>query len=160
MTQDRINVIFDAVRMSRVDSALTSLEADLDQLIALTVDERHELVKMGVKSRAFCDKALEVAQQHAGLMPRDFNINAFYQDHQALEMLRPRIARFAHLMQRLADTELALGSDIMAAALEVYGVLKVAGKDKGVDDARNELSERFNRRGYGRKTEPAAPPET
>ena len=49
-------------------------------------------------------------------------------------------------MQRMADTELALGSDLMAAALEVYGVLKVAGKDKGVDEARRELASRFARR--------------
>ena len=36
--------------------------------------------------------------------------------------------------------------DLMAAALEVYGVLKVAGKDKGVDEARRELASRFARR--------------
>lgn len=40
----------------------------------------------------------------------------------------------------------ALGSDLMHAALEVYGVIKVAGKDKGVDDARRELASRFSRR--------------
>ena len=101
---------------------------------------------MGDKSRAFCEKALEVAEQHAGLMPRDFDIAAFRQDHLALAALRPRLARMAYLMQRMEDTERALGSDIMAAALEVYGVLKVAGKDQGVDEARNALAERFNRR--------------
>ena len=101
---------------------------------------------MGHKSRAFCATALSVAEQHAGLMPRDFDIDAFRQDHLALELLRPRAARLAHLMQRMADTELALGSDLMAAALEVYGVLKVAGKDKGVDEARRELASRFARR--------------
>jgi len=68
------------------------------------------------------------------------------QDHAALEALRPRAARLAHLMQRVSDTELALGSDLMAASLEVYGVIKVAGKDKGVDEARRELSARFARR--------------
>jgi len=79
-------------------------------------------------------------------MPRDFDFDAFRHDHLALEALRPRAARLAHLMQRAADTELALGSDLMAASLEVYGVIKVAGKDKGVDDARRELSSRFVRR--------------
>lgn len=34
----------------------------------------------------------------------------------------------------------------MAAALEMYGVLKVAGKDKGVDEAPLELASRFARR--------------
>ncbi|MBD9478109.1 hypothetical protein IB225_03850 [Pseudoxanthomonas sp. PXM02] len=140
--------------MDRIDASLSALEADLDLLIALTPDERQDLVKMGTKSRAFCATALEVAEQHAGLMPRDFDFGAFRQDHLALDALRPRAARLGHLMQRMADTELALGSDVMAAALEVYGVLKVAGKDKGVDEARRELASRFSRR---RGTPDAAP---
>ena len=44
----------------------------------------------------------------------------------------------------LAGTDKLRGR--MAAALEVYGVLKVAGKDKGVDEARRELASRFARR--------------
>ena len=146
MTQNRIAMTFQPDRLERIDGSLAALEADLDLLIALTVEERQDLVKMGHKSRAFCATALSVAEQHAGLMPRDFYIDAFRQDHLALELLRPRAARLAHLMQRMADTELALGSDLMAAALEVYGVLKVAGKDKGVDEARRELASRFARR--------------
>lgn len=156
MTQNRIAMTFQTDRLERIDGSLTSLEADLDLLIALTVEERQDLVKMGDKSRAFCEKALEVAEQHAGLMPRDFDIGAFRQDHLALAALRPRLARMAYLMQRMEDTERALGSDIMAAALEVYGVLKVAGKDKGVDEARNALAERFNRR----RAAASAPPPT
>ncbi|HTH10111.1 MAG TPA: hypothetical protein VMA55_11125 [Acidovorax sp.] len=146
MTQNRIAMTFQTDRLERIDNALTSLEVDLDLLIALTVEERQELVKMGTKSRAFCASAFEYAQQHAGLMPRDFDFDAFRQDMTALDALRPRAARLAHLVQRMADTELALGSDVMEAALEVYGVLKVAGKDKGVDDARRELAARFSRR--------------
>ena len=38
---------------------------------------------------------------------------------------------------------MALGSDLMAAALEVYGVLKVAGKGKGLDEARRNLGARW-----------------
>ena len=146
MTQNRIAMTFDADRLARVDASLASLEADLDLLIALTVEERSDLVKMGNKSRAFCATALAVAEQHAGLMPRDFDYAAFRQDHAALDALRPRADRLAHLMQRVSDTELALGSDLMNAALEVYAVIKVAGKDKGVDDARRELAARFSRR--------------
>ena len=109
MTQNRIAMTFQPDRLERIDGSLAALEADLDLLIALTVEERQDLVKMGHKSRAFCATALSVAEQHAGLMPRDFDIDAFRQDHLALELLRPRAARLAHLMQRMADTELALG---------------------------------------------------
>lgn len=77
MTQNRIAMTFQPDRLERIDGSLAALEADLDLLIALTVEERQDLVKMGHKSRAFCATALSVAEQHAGLMPRDFDIDAF-----------------------------------------------------------------------------------
>ena len=42
------------------------------------------------------------------------------------------------LMQRKDDTELALGSDLRAASAEGHGVIKVSGKDKGVEESRRE----------------------
>ena len=146
MTQNRISLTLDPTTVERILASITALEADLQQLVALTNDERRDLFKMGTKSQAFCTTALSVAEQHAGIMPRDFDLAAFQQDHMALDALRPCSLRLAHLYQRVTDTELALGSDLMAASLEVYGVIKVAGKDKGVDEARRELSARFARR--------------
>jgi hypothetical protein len=96
-------------------------------------------MKMGENFEAFCRAALNVAQQHSGVLARDFDIAAFQRDQQALYALRPRILRIAHLCQRLMGTELALGSDQMVASLEVYGVLKVSGKGKSLDEARRNL---------------------
>ena len=39
--------------------------------------------------------------------------------------------RLAQLLERLEDTEMALGSDVMVAALEGYAVLKAVGKGEG-----------------------------
>ena len=61
MTQNRIAMTFQPDRLERIDGSLAALEADLDLLIALTVEERQDLVKMGHKSRAFCATALSVA---------------------------------------------------------------------------------------------------
>lgn len=144
--KDLINTPFTVIHPQGIRGVFSPLE--INEILQLTE-------RLGDKSRAFCEKALEVAGQHAGLMPRDFDIEAFRQDHLALAALRPRLARMAHLMQRMEDTERALGSDIMAAGLEIYGVLKVAGRDKGVDDARNALAERFSRR----RTPDTAPPK-
>lgn len=146
MTQNRISLTLDPATVDRILASITLLEADLQQLVALTPDQRRDLFKMGGKSHAFCTTALAVAEQHPGIMPRDFDVAAFRQDHMALDALRPCSLRLANLYQRVTDTELALGSDLMAASLEVYGVIKVAGRDKGVDEARRELASRFSRR--------------
>jgi len=49
------------------------------------------------------------------------------------------------LSERMQDSEMALGSDLMTNALEGYAFLKIAGKGEGLDGPRQMLSARFNR---------------
>jgi hypothetical protein len=143
MSQNLVDMQIDTAILDPLDAAITQMESSLASLVSLTPEQRRGLMKMGEKSEAFCRAALNVAQQHGGIMARDFDIEAFQRDQQTLDLLRPRILRIAHLYQRITDTEMALGSDLMVAALEVYGVLKVAGKGKGLDEARRNLGARW-----------------
>lgn len=143
MSQNLVDIQIDSAMLAPLDAAIMQMESSLTSLVSLTPEQRRGLTKMGEKSEAFCRTALNVAQQHSGVMARDFDIDGFQRDQQALDLLRPRILRIAHLYQRVTDTEMALGSDLMAAALEVYGVLKVAGKGKGLDEARRNLGARW-----------------
>jgi hypothetical protein len=143
MSQNLVDLQLDPVNLEQLENAILQLENSLVGLISLTPEQRRGLTKMGEKSEAFCRAALNVAQQHAGIMARDFDITGFQRDQLALDVLRPRVLRIAHIYQRMTDTEMALGSDLMASALEVYGVLKVAGKGKGLDEARRSLAGRW-----------------
>ena len=51
----------------------------------------------------------------------------------------------------MADSEMALGSDLMVASLEGYALLKVAGRGEGLDALRQSLGARFDRK---RRREP------
>lgn len=64
--------------------------------------------------------------------------------------------RVSRLQQRLVDTEMALGSDLMVTAYEGYAYLKVAGKGEGLDALRRMMAERFNRPGKPADETPAA----
>lgn len=158
MSKNRISVSFPPDSVQRVREALAILETEFTALVSLSKDERRDLFRMGPKSQAFCTTALNVAEEHSGIMPRDFDIAAFRQDQDALDVLRPLAMRFDQLNQRMADTELLLGSDLMSAALEVYGLVKGSAKDKGLDQARQALSERFERNGR-RRVDAPMPPE-
>ncbi len=79
------------------------------------------------------------------VLPRNFDLEGFQRDLATLDALRPTLVKMARLHQRLQDTEMALGSDLMTNALEGYAVLKVAGKGAGLDSLRRMLSARFNR---------------
>ena len=57
--------------------------------------------------------------------------------------MRPRLQRLQRLTERASDSELALGSDVMNVALQGYALLKVVGKNQGLEALRKELGARF-----------------
>ena len=59
--------------------------------------------------------------------------------------MRPVLDRLQKIAERGSDTEIALGSDAMDVALEGYGLLKLSGKNQGLDGLRKELSSRWSK---------------
>lgn len=53
------------------------------------------------------------------------------------------MARLSRLTDRAEDTETALGSDVIAMALQVYRLLKFTGRNEGLETLRQQLGERF-----------------
>ena len=65
------------------------------------------------------------------------------------------LARLQRLVERVADSEMALGSDAMNTALEGYALLKVTGRNKGLESLSQALSQRFSRTSPAPKPVPA-----
>lgn len=128
-----------------VDQAITALAAALEPaLVALGTEQRRRVVKMGDGSEAFCRQALDVMTENAGLMPRDFDLAEMRRDLDAHDALNARMVRLSKLMEKVNDTDTALGSDVMVSALEGYAFLKAAGRGEGVDALRRLLGKRFD----------------
>jgi hypothetical protein len=66
-------------------------------------------------------------------------------DLAAIDKLRPRMLRLSRLSERASDTDIALGSDVMTTALQVYGLLKLTGAGEGLEAMRRDLGTRFER---------------
>jgi putative N-acetylmannosamine-6-phosphate epimerase len=77
------------------------------------------------------------------MVPPNLGLSEAQADIAALDALRPRVQQLQQLVERAEDTETALGSDIIAVALEGYGLLKVSGKGEALKGARQALSARF-----------------
>ena len=155
MTQNLVSLRLATDDLTAIEAALDSLEQRLTGLVGLTPDERRQLTKMGDKSEAFCRQAVTVLAENAQVLPRNFDVDAYRADLVALDALRPRLARVQRLYERMADSEMALGSDLMVASLEGYALLKVAGRGEGLDALRQSLGARFDRK-RRREPEPAA----
>ena len=67
------------------------------------------------------------------------------------------MARLSRLTDRAEDTEMALGSDVMAMALRGYRLLKITGGSEGLETLRQQLGERFARAPRQAQPAPRAP---
>lgn len=143
MSQNLIHLELDDARIATIDNALTALEASLDMLISLEADERRVMVRMGQKSEQFCRETLTSLQQNPKVIPPSLGLSEAQADLQVYDRLRPVVQRLKQLTQRADDTHDALGSDIMALSLEGYALLKVAGRNQGLEGLRRELGGRF-----------------
>ena len=154
MSQNLIDLSLDAERLGRLDTALAAVEAELAGMAALNGDQIRELTKMGAKSEAFVRQAAVAFGENPGVLPRNFDLEAFQRDLAALDGLRPRLQRLTRIREKVAGAEVALGSDLMNGALEGYAVLKVSGKGEGMEALRRLLAQRFNRSSRSGQPEP------
>ena len=155
MSQNLISFAPSTADLAAIDGALKTLEDKFISLIDLSTEQRGALVKMGDKSEAFCRKAVEVLAANPNVLPPSFNVAEMRRDLAGFDTLRPRMVRIEKLYEKMRDSQLALGSDVMTAALEGYALLKVAGKGEALDTARKALSVRFSSRAV-KKEEAAA----
>ena len=149
MPKNLISLTLLPAQVKQLDRAMDTLETELRELIALEPKDRVRLTKMGDKSEAFCRKTLDVIEQNPQIANASLDLPGAKADLEALDILRPRRQRLERLLERMKDTETLLGTDVMAAALEAYGLLKVSGKSQGLDSLRTSLGARF--KGQGRR---------
>lgn len=143
MTQNLVSLNLTNDQLAAVDAALTALETNLSSMVALTADQRRSVPRMGDKSEAFCRQTLSLLALNPQVVNPSLGLSDAEADLVALDALRPRLQRLARLAERGSDTEVALGSDVMVTALKGYALLKVSGRDQGLEALRSSLGTRF-----------------
>jgi hypothetical protein len=157
MTQNFVSRHLDDSQWVAVDQAIDALNTALEPLlVAMAADQRRRAVKMGDGSEAFCRQALNVITENIALMPRNFDLDEMRRDLGSHDALHARAVRLTRLMEKVHDTDTALGSDAMVAALEGYTFLKAAGKGEGIDTLRKMLGRRFDNNGHKPEAAPVA----
>src|SRR5688500_15597573 len=121
------------------------MENQMVDLISLDPSRRRRMKFMGDKSEQFTRLAIGGLVQNPQVVPPSIDVAGAQTDLASLDRLRPLVRRLKRLTERAVDTEAALGSDLMAVALQGYQLLKVAGKGQGLESLRKELGERFTK---------------
>ncbi|MCS7053710.1 MAG: hypothetical protein NZM09_08245 [Ignavibacterium sp.] len=124
------------------------IESRLNFLINLTPEERQSIPKMGDKTIAFVQKALELAQQNPNLVPPYVNLDELRRDFELSIRLKDILNAVSRVYEKLSDTYIAAGSEAFTAALSFYKSAKAASKMNvaGTDIIVEELSKRFEKK--------------
>jgi hypothetical protein len=129
-----------------IGRAIQLIESRLPFLIDLVAEERTALPKMGDKTRAFVDKAFEVASTNPDFLPRSFDVEEMRKDLELYQDLNRIRMSLLQLQDMIDDTCMLAGSEAYTAALTVYNSAKTNGmNNKGMEPIVQELRERFRR---------------
>jgi hypothetical protein len=127
MAQDnQLSATVSAQDLTAISEALDAITARLPFLINLTAEERQVYAKMGDKTVAFVEKALEYAREHPNLVPPYLNVAEFERDMALIRQLQAVARPVQSLAEALDDTIMLAGSESYSAALTFYSSVRTA----------------------------------
>ena len=157
MNENRIDAALDAQAQQSALDAIQAARNLLPFLLDLSPEERHALPKLGPKSLAFVQTALDVAAQNPDILPRNFDMEEFRRDVELFTALQPVAVSLRQLHELVEDTLLAVGSEAYVGALTVYQYARNSGQGAALDAALDELGRRFARKSRAAAPVPPAP---
>lgn len=136
--------ITEAVK-SDIQTNISNINAALPFLLALSNEDRKGGLKLGDKTVAFIDKALDYAGSNPSLVPPYVNLAEVQKDYQLQKALIDVQQWMASLLQKIEDTRQEAGAEAYNGILGFYQAVRVAA-EKNVPGARaiyEDLSKRF-----------------
>lgn len=149
-----VSATLTAADMQAVSEALATIRTKLPFLVDLSPQDKRRLFKMGDGSRAFVEKALIAAQANPQVLPPAFDLAEYARDWALWAQIGTLTNNVTQLSELIDDTQTALGSDLMNAALAAYGYLSEASVG-GLEEIKADLGKRFTRSSSSAPSTPA-----
>ena len=130
-----------------ITQKLTEIKEQLNFLLTLQPDEIQGMIKVGNNYAPFVEQAYNVVNAHPEILPPVFNAEEFKQDYLLSKDLLAIFDQIKQLADSLGNTMMAVRSDTMVGALEVYNAVK-QNRDKvpGLNVVAEEMGEFFKKR--------------
>ena len=145
--ESKVSAAIDATQLAAIKEKLAGLRTDLAGVLTinLTGKDRKEILKMGDKTLAFVEKALEFANQNPWLLPGYINLDEANKDFALAKALSDIQKECTPMVRGMEDTKMVAGSEAYNAMLLFYGFLKEANRSNqaGVQAICDELQKRF-----------------
>ena len=143
---DKFSVVFIPADVLEIKAFLVEVKNKLPHgLMTLTADERQAYAKMGDKTIAFVQKAIDFAELYPNLVPAYVNIIELKKDMEAVVIMKSIFRQMEEMTTQLEDSIMVAGFDAFTASLSIYGAAKDAARRDvpGAKIVYNEMKERF-----------------
>lgn len=145
MGQNLASVHFTAAQWAELDDAIGVVERLWEPMLVVLAGSRRRVAKMGDGSEPFCRGTYRVMCDNPRIVPFDVDLDEWERDFASHDALAQRRMRIDRLAEKLTDTDIALGSDIMTTALRSYAQIKLSGQAAGLEGLRRDLGRRFEK---------------
>jgi len=147
MLKNKVSAVVSDEDRVAIAGAIQTIKATMPFLLDLTPVEKKALAKLGDKSVAFVDRALELATQNPDFLPRSFDLAEMQKDVDLFNSLNAIRQSVVQLLELLEDTAMQAGNEAYSAGLVIYHFAKDTHMNsEGLDQLVDELSKRFQRK--------------
>lgn len=159
----QVNAVLSAQEVADIRKAIEDLSDKMPFLISLTKKERITSLKLGPKSADFASDAAEAARTFPDILPQTFGAETFQKSSSLFASLTAIGMMIDSLQEKVNDTLMAVGSEAMVDALEVYAQVQISkAKKPGLKSVAEKLKVRFKKTRQQKKDDPpkdAKPPK-
>ena len=147
-SQNLVSAALAAETKTEILKALAEIKTKLNFLLTLQPDEVRSLFKAANGFAPLIDKAYNSVNDHPEIMSNVFDIAEFKKDYALSKDLTPIVNQINELANSLQNTLMAINSDALAGALEIYASIK-QNRDKvpGLNVVATEMAEFFQKTG-------------
>lgn len=144
--QNLVSAVLSPEAKAEVLAKLQEIRDKLDFRLSLDAGDIQTIFKVGNSYIPFLDKAHAVVIDHPGIMPIVFDLDEFRNDYQLSKDLLVIVNQVNQLAESLQKTLMAVNSDAMNGALEIYKAVKQnKSRIPGLNVAAEELAVFFKR---------------
>ena len=145
-TQNLVSASLTAETRADVMNKLAAIKKSLGFLLTLKSDQKQSLFKVGNGYAPFVEKAHNVVIANPEILPSVFDAAEFKKDYQLSKDLTAIVDQMRQLTDSLNDTLVAVNSDAITEALEVYSAVKQnSNRVAGLKVAEDEMAQFFKR---------------
>ena len=147
--ENKISAVITQQQKEAVNTALTSVNTNLKDVLIfnLSAQDRLEIAKMGDKTLAFVDKALQYAAQQPSLVPQFLDVVEANKDFQLAKDLTGILQQLNTLSRAVEDALMVAGGEAYDASLIFYNAVKGASRSNlpGSQAIADDLKQQFPR---------------